>query len=600
MPTRWERELRRIGEVPVPRERIRIRASQPPGPVTPGPSAAQRVAAGVVAAGVFLAAAAFGWQAFTGEPVAETAVDTRWPVATIELEPGSATLSIGEQVQGGVFGRSRTPDESYPYRWENPEIAEPVEIPLGAELRVDGDVRIREILYGDADELDAGKGPDRGPIWSDQPTFHDPYFPPNWDLTREYWKLFGTWADGSVLDVYFEVRWVEPAVDLTDPSVDIRLTPETLDAELFYGGQRYGTWGEGTYGGMSVTGEFAGYGADTVYFPIAADSSVDIVGEDLESWTLRFGPRSGIGEGLSEPMDRVPSDAGRAVMHLSVVWGDGAGSFRFPVEIVPSDVGEPVVGPIRFDAADGWSAAAAPGAGDQPAAAWTANLPFPSGSDPSVALLPDGFVESLPSEGVFIVAWEAVRLPPDPANPNFPVAELPLVLPGDVESSWEAYVVGKGRSAVLAQVNGRYLQIWIFYGTPEPSDEVRVAAQTALARLIVEPPPAPVDLPPPVHDGFRIEPANGGLRFWPRSAQIEQGVVYRFVVPHCGLDWLVDFDGSFWEPVYDMKRKPDVSVNQDVGTIELVNPNEARYVSSKGLAIRLLRVDGPIVRPGCL
>jgi hypothetical protein len=49
-----------------------------------------------------------------------------------------------------------------------------------------------------------------------------------------------------------------------------------------------------------------------------------------------------------------------------------------------------------------------------------------------------------------------------------------------------------------------------------------------------------------------------------------------------------------------MKRKPDVSVNQDVGTIELVNPNEARYVSSKGLAIRLLRVDGPIVRPGCL
>jgi len=78
-------------------------------------------------------------------------------------------------------------------------------------------VRIREILYGDADELDAGKGPDRGPIWSDQPTFHDPYFPPNWDLTREYWKLFGTWADGSVLDVYFEVRWVEPAVDLTDP-----------------------------------------------------------------------------------------------------------------------------------------------------------------------------------------------------------------------------------------------------------------------------------------------------------------------------------------------------------------------------------------------
>jgi hypothetical protein len=94
-----------------------------------------------------------------------------------------------------------------------------------------------------------------------------------------------------------------------------------------------------------------------------------------------------------------------------------------------------------------------------------------------------------------------------------------------------------------------------------------------------------------------------GYRFWPRSVRAERGVVYRFEVPHCGLDWLVDFDGSFWEgraivdgtnwvPAEDI---PD----GDTGAIELTGANWARYEASDGTWTLLSRVEGSIVRQLC-
>ena len=85
----------------------------------------------------------------------------------------------------------------------------------------------------------------------------------------------------------------------------------------------------------------------------------------------------------------------------------------------------------------------------------------------------------------------------------------------------------------------------------------------------------------------------------PISAPIEPGVVYRFGVQHCGLDWIVDFDGSFWEPVYEHGRKPFYSINEDRGTMTLIGPDHARYVASDRSEVVLVRVDGPIVRGGC-
>ena len=91
-----------------------------------------------------------------------------------------------------------------------------------------------------------------------------------------------------------------------------------------------------------------------------------------------------------------------------------------------------------------------------------------------------------------------------------------------------------------------------------------------------------------------------GYRFWPRSGPAERGIVYRFAVPHCGLDWLVDFDGSFWEPVYAMPdRKPDSAINGDIGAITLIEADRATYVSSTEEQVGLLRVAGPIVRQLC-
>ena len=347
MPKRWEQELRRLGDVPAPTKRIHARSTRPSEPRQGDgmPPTRQRVIAGVVAFGVFTAAAAFGWQAFSGgdSPV-QPGVAHDWPVATVTLSSGeagpSAVLSIAGRVQEGVFGTSTSPDEEYPYRWSNPPIDQPIAVPIGAELRLDGDVQIKEILFGDADELDAGRGPDSGPISSEQPTFEEPYFPVQVRSRREYWKLFGTWADGSVLDVYFEVRWVEPRVDLSDTSVDIVVTPETLEADLLYGAQRRGTMGDGTYGGMDVTLEWAGYDADTLYFPVAAGSTINVIGV-IESWTARLERRQGP-EQLGT-IDRLPDVLGQTTLRLSVVWVGGTGSFRFPIEIVEPAAAEGLI-----------------------------------------------------------------------------------------------------------------------------------------------------------------------------------------------------------------------------------------------------------------
>jgi hypothetical protein len=97
--------------------------------------------------------------------------------------------------------------------------------------------------------------------------------------------------------------------------------------------------------------------------------------------------------------------------------------------------------------------------------------------------------------------------------------------------------------------------------------------------------------------------AERGYRFWPRSGRAERGVVYRFEVPHCGLGWLVDFDGSFWEgrsSIFGDDWIPaDEIPDGDIGTIEFVGHDGARYEASDGTWTLLSRVDGPVVRQPC-
>jgi hypothetical protein len=111
----------------------------------------------------------------------------------------------------------------------------------------------------------------------------------------------------------------------------------------------------------------------------------------------------------------------------------------------------------------------------------------------------------------------------------------------------------------------------------------------------------PQELPPPKYEDYRSEFVSDeeGSRFYPRSGRVTPSTAYVFDTGHCGLTFLADFDGSFWEPVTPAGMVPDFFINQDVGAIALVDPHEAEFRSSDGTSVRLLRVDGPVTTFGC-
>jgi hypothetical protein len=352
MPERWERELRKLHGVEVQEPSVRERIER--GPTAQRPPGRERLVAAIVAFAVFGAAGAFAWRALspsgTSGPVFGPG---SWPVATVSLgsepEGKSATLNVGGSTQVGVFGAATSPDEPYPYAWVNPTLptlAKPLRVPMGSELELEGDVRIKELLYGDAEQLDAGRGPDSGPIWADQPNFSEPYFLP-WDedSERTYLKFFGTWADGSVLDVYFEVVFVAPNADLSDPTADIVVTPEPMGAVFLYGGQRspMGPPQGGTYGNTSIVSEFAGFDERAIVAKVPAGIPLEVSGEHLVDASVRAGNLP-LGEG-ARPLDgAVPVDPGRYVLTVEVAWDGGSATFLHQIEVVPAphvDVGLP-------------------------------------------------------------------------------------------------------------------------------------------------------------------------------------------------------------------------------------------------------------------
>lgn len=105
--------------------------------------------------------------------------------------------------------------------------------------------------------------------------------------------------------------------------------------------------------------------------------------------------------------------------------------------------------------------------------------------------------------------------------------------------------------------------------------------------------PEPQQLPEPVETWRTEELADGQVRFWPRSAPVEQGVTYHMTTyTHCGLDYLFDFDASFWVvesgPGHGYLNDPD-----DEGQVRLVSENRAVYISSLDGEFNLIRIDGP-------
>ncbi|MGH2809102.1 MAG: hypothetical protein ACRDKT_17700, partial [Actinomycetota bacterium] len=76
-------------------------------------------------------------------------------------------------------------------------------------------------------------------------------------------------------------------------------------------------------------------------------------------------------------------------------------------------------------------------------------------------------------------------------------------------------------------------------------------------------------------------------------------VQYRFNTGHCGLEFLIDFDGSFWTVRHEGlgvgDEPPEFFSNEDEGTLELVSEDRTIYRSFDGGDAELVRLEGPIM-----
>jgi hypothetical protein len=76
----------------------------------------------------------------------------------------------------------------------------------------------------------------------------------------------------------------------------------------------------------------------------------------------------------------------------------------------------------------------------------------------------------------------------------------------------------------------------------------------------------------------------------------EVGEERPFQMGHCGLTSPIDFDGSLWAPEGDPLALP---FDMTSGTIVLVEPDRARFVSEGGLEVFLRRLEGAAAYPLC-
>jgi hypothetical protein len=114
------------------------------------------------------------------------------------------------------------------------------------------------------------------------------------------------------------------------------------------------------------------------------------------------------------------------------------------------------------------------------------------------------------------------------------------------------------------------------------------------------------EMPPgrPFEEG-RLGP-NGLTIFDPSSAPLEEAVVYRFSLGHCGLYSPVDVDGSFWDAIdgvapngqpLDLESDGEM-INATSGVIVVIG-DEARFRTDTGSVIRFSRHDGEKEFQGC-
>lgn len=347
MPERWEHELRKLDEVEMP-DGIRARAEQ--GPRGEGlPPARQRIVAATVAFAMFLGAGVFAWQALRptggrapGEDVSEPAL-TDVTVTFVASNPGSDPdfPSAGLTVNGATVQGQKDN-----FEWQGavvnvatPSYVDPVRLPLGSRVLIEGDADAVAGLLADPNTSD--------PVEDLRLTAGDGY------LMAEpgpYFLVFeAKWAPDFV-PFYFpiDVQPVEP--DLTDADAELEITAYPFEAVLSYGGQRIsipetsGRWNEG--GKASATGTASADPSERTpgwaRIHIPGGTSVSVSG-NWKSWTDHFEPgkeqvTNAVGDGGALEF---PIATGSFEWLMSASWPEGEAEFAFGIELVASGSPEP-------------------------------------------------------------------------------------------------------------------------------------------------------------------------------------------------------------------------------------------------------------------
>ncbi len=159
------------------------------------------------------------------------------------------------------------------------------------------------------------------------------------------------------------------------------------------------------------------------------------------------------------------------------------------LEVRAGDFYPGTVEPPRFPATAGWHVGRH-GAGDvrvtDYAQAWASTVPYRN--EPR-DLPPASTLETLPRDGILI--WLGVardnRFPPTDELRDAPRVSVPLQL-GETHGGpgWEGQVRDLSLYQLFGRVDGEYdINLWVFYGRPEPSPEQRAAAQAMLDGLVL-------------------------------------------------------------------------------------------------------------------
>jgi hypothetical protein len=79
----------------------------------------------------------------------------------------------------------------------------------------------------------------------------------------------------------------------------------------------------------------------------------------------------------------------------------------------------------------------------------------------------------------------------------------------------------------------------------------------------------------------------------PASPRVEGSGPFSFTLGHCGLDWFVDFDGSFWVPVDLIDGRASALINAEQGEMLLLSPDRVQFRGESGFTANLARFPGP-------